>query len=73
MSTNEIEQTDELKKASDKSNEILKPITVDDLVQPTEKLQETSAKREWQIKRLMERLGVSREIAEKMVDEGTHL
>jgi len=73
MSKNEIEQTDELKKALDKSDETLKPISVDDLVQPTGELQETSAKREWQIKQLMEKLGVSREIAEKMVDEGTHL
>lgn len=73
MSKNEIEQTDELKKAIGKGDETLKPISVDDLVQPTGELQETSAKREWQIKQLQEKLGVSREIAEKMVDEGTHL
>jgi hypothetical protein len=73
MSTNETEQTDELKKAIDKGDETLKPISVDDLLQPTGELQETSARREWQIKRLQEKLGVSRDIAEKMVDEGTHL
>ncbi len=69
MSTNEIEQTENPKK----TDETLKPISVDDLLQPTGELKETSARREWQIKRLMEKLRVSREIAEKMVDEGTHL
>ncbi len=69
MSKNEIEQTED----RELSNKPLKPLSIDDLFQPTEKLEETSARREWQIKRLQEKLGVSREIAQKMVDEGTHV
>jgi len=50
------------------SGEIVKPISVNDLLEP-EDLQQTSAKREWEIKKLQERLGVSRDIAEKMLEE----
>jgi|GEM_PF-1075743 len=53
------------------TGEILKPLSVKDLIEPGEELQETSARREWQIKRLQEQLGVSREIAERMVDEAS--
>lgn len=68
MTNNKTEKTDEPKLP----DEGLQPISIQDLVQrPTEELQETSPKREWEIKKLMEQLGVSREIAEKMVDE-TH-
>jgi len=50
------------------SGEIVKPISVNDLLEP-EDLQKTSAKREWEIKRLQERLGISRDVAEKMLEE----
>ncbi len=63
----EIKQNDNDKKPDD----ILKPISLGDLIEPTEELQKTSARREWQIKKLQEKLGVSREIAERMVDEGS--
>ncbi len=47
-----------------------KEITAEDLVEPMkEKVQKNSASRKWDIRRLQEKLGVSREIAEKMVDE----
>lgn len=35
-----------------------------------DELKRTSVKREWGIKKLQERYGVSREIAERLVDEG---
>ncbi len=65
------EDSGEKKRADkqDKIGKIVKPITAEDLLQPTEELQKTSAKREWQIKKIQEKLGVSRDIAEKMVDE----
>jgi hypothetical protein len=72
MSTNQTEVNDDVqgKDKARKADEILKPISVRDLIGPTEELRETSAKREWQIKRLQEKFGVSREITERMVDEG---
>ena len=52
-----------------RTEEELKPISIEDLVAPTENLEKTSPRREWEIKKLQERLGVSWEIAERMVDE----
>jgi hypothetical protein len=54
---------------SNQDDETLKPLSAKDIIQPAEELHETSSEREWQIKRLQEQLGVSREIAKKMVDE----
>jgi hypothetical protein len=65
MNTGQTKQDNETKKNDD----ILKPLNVGDLIQPEEELQETSPRREWQIRKLQEKLGVSRDIAEKMVDE----
>ena len=68
MNGKQTKQDDEkLKQISE--DERLKPISIEDLVAPTGELQKTSPRREWEIKKLMEKLGVSREIAEKMVDE----
>jgi len=71
MGTNQLKGDDEKKRSYVKipGDETLKPISAEDLIAPQEELQETSARREWQIKKLQEQLGVSREIAEKMVDE----
>jgi len=68
MSTNQTEHDDEQLKPFS-VDEKLKPISAEDLMAPTEKLEKTSPRREWEIKKLMEKLGVSREIAEKMADE----
>jgi hypothetical protein len=65
MNTNQTKQDDEIKQ----NDEIIKPLSVRDLMGPTDELEETSPQREWQIKKLQEKLGVSRDIAEKMVDE----
>jgi len=70
MSEREIEH-EERAEVTKPMGEILKPLSVKDLIEPGEELQETSARREWQIKRLQEQLGVSREIAERMVDEAS--
>ncbi len=68
MISKETKEADEaLKQLS--VDEKITPISMEDLVAPTEKLEKTSPRREWEIKKLMEKLGVSREIAEKMVDE----
>jgi hypothetical protein len=71
MNDKQSEETDETKRAgkTKQADESLKPITAEDLVQPTGDLRKTSAKREWEIKKIQEKLGVSRDIAEKMVDE----
>ncbi len=65
MSTDHTTQNEETKHDDD----TLKPVSVADLIEPSEELQETSLRREWQIKKLQEKLGVPRDIAEKMVDE----
>ncbi len=71
MGTNELKEIDEKKRLEVKipADKTIKPISVEDLVGPQEEIQKTSVKREWQIKKLQEQLGVSREIAERMVDE----
>jgi hypothetical protein len=71
MSETEIQEINEKKQADIKGepDETLKPISAEDLMPQSEELQETSARREWQIKRIQENLGVSRDVAEKMVDE----
>ncbi len=57
------------KNTDTKQYDTLNPISVQDLLGSTEDLQETSAEREWKIKNVQEKLGVSRDIAERMVDE----
>jgi len=55
-----------------KADDALREIAAEDLVKPIkERMQKTSPSREWQIRKLQEKLGVSREIAEKMVDESS--
>ncbi|MEJ2718827.1 MAG: hypothetical protein P8182_17140 [Deltaproteobacteria bacterium] len=45
------------------------PAPTNDVRVPTEELKRTSPEREHQIKKLQEKFGLSREIAERMVDE----
>ena len=46
-----------------------KPSTEDLLSDEIETIKETTPEREWKIKRLQETSGLSREMAERMVDE----
>jgi hypothetical protein len=64
MSAGQVENSSDTKQ-----DDTLKPISPADLIEPTEILQKTSAEREWKIKNFQEKLGVSRDIAERMVDE----
>ena len=56
---------------TDKGLGIDLPVPGKDIGVPNGELKKTSPEREHNIKRLQEKLGLSREIAEKMVDE-TH-
>ncbi len=64
MSDSQIDKNSDVKQ-----DDNLNPISVRDMLEPTEDLQETSPEREMKIKSLQEKLGVSRDIAERMVDE----
>jgi hypothetical protein len=71
MDTEQTKRNDKTKHDDEikQGDEALKPLSAKDIIQPAEELHETSPEREWQIKRLQEQIGVSRESAEKMVDE----
>lgn len=65
MTTEQATEIDETKKIED----LLERIPDKDLQPPTEKLRPTTPEHEFQIRRIQEKLGVSREIAEKMIEE----
>lgn len=64
MSTDEINKNN-----GPKADDTLKPVSAEDLIEPREEIKRTSPEREHKIRNFQEKLGVSRDIAERMVDE----
>ena len=64
MNTDQILEDDTVKQ-----DDAPKPYSAKDLIDPTDGIEKTSPEREDKIRNFQEKLGLSRDLAERMVDE----